>query len=68
MISFLDVKQNLDTVRYLCPTAQKLLKADTLEENPILYFLFKVTMYLKYRKEDIILFFSPRNEINRLNF
>lgn len=30
MISFLDVKQNLDTVRYLCPTAQKLLKADTL--------------------------------------
>jgi hypothetical protein len=56
LISFLDVKQNLDTVRYLCPTAQKLLKADTLLDSHILYFLFKVTMYLKDSKEDRILF------------
>ena len=39
MISFLDVKQNLDTVRDLCPTAQKLLKADTLKKIPFILFV-----------------------------
>ena len=47
MISFLDVKQNLDTVRDLCPTAQKLLKADTLEENPIYTFCLRLLCILK---------------------